>query len=65
LNPIVVLLFAAGKAVFNALDATVKGNPTDLENAILSIIQTGVSAYETHKGSPIDPSLIKPIQPLT
>lgn len=40
----------------------VKGNPTQLEQSLLAIVQKGVSAYEQHTGKPIDPSLIRPIE---
>lgn len=51
-------------AIVAALSAVFKNNPTALEQALLQIIQSGVSAYETHKGQPIDPTLIQPINPV-
>jgi hypothetical protein len=31
---------------------------------LVKLIQTGVKSYEDHTGQPIDPSLIKPIEPI-
>lgn len=31
---------------------------------LLKIVQKGAAAYEAHTGQPIDPSLIKPIEPI-
>lgn len=57
------LLQLAG-LVIAAIGATVKGNPTEIEAAILQVVQAGASAYEAQKGQPIDPSLLKPIDPV-
>jgi hypothetical protein len=48
-----------------AAGALFKGNPTAVEQAILGIVQKGYAAYEAQTGKPLDPSLIKPIPPLT
>jgi hypothetical protein len=55
------LLELAG-LIFTALGAIIKGNPTNLEMALLRIAQAGVSTYEAQVGQPIDPSLLKRIE---
>lgn len=50
--------------VITALGLAIKGNPTELEQALLAIARASVGAYEGQVGKPIDPSLIKPIEPL-
>ena len=51
-------------ALIQFLTGLLKNNPTALEQALLGIIQSGVSAYEAQVGKPIDPTLIKPISPV-
>lgn len=50
--------------VISLLSMLVKGNPTDIENAILAIVKKGYAAYETQTGRAIDPTLIQPIPPI-
>ena len=50
--------------VIALLATLLKGNPTDIENAILAIVRKGYQAYYAQTGKPIDPSLIQPIPPI-
>lgn len=59
---IVDKILAAVDAVLQIAGSAIPGG--QLADALLKIIQKGVSAYETHTGQPIDYSLIKPIEPL-
>ena len=55
-------ILAALDALLTSAGALIPfGNFADL---LVKIIQKGVSAYEAHTGAPIDPSLLKPIDPL-
>ena len=38
--------------------------PGDAADTFVGIVQRGVSAYQTHTGQPLDPSLIKAEAPL-
>jgi hypothetical protein len=49
-------------AVLEATGTLIPGY--QLADALLQIVQKGVSAYEAHTGQPIDPILIKPIDPI-
>ena len=48
----------------DAANALIKGNPTDLEQSLLNLVMKGNAAYEAQVGRPIDPSLIRPIDPI-
>ena len=50
--------------VIGLLATILKGNPTAIEQAILAIVQKGYDAYQAQTGRALDPSLIKPIDPL-
>lgn len=50
------------KVGIDILGGLYAGNPTSLEQALLSMVQKSVSAYEAQTGKAIDPSLIKPIE---
>lgn len=63
MTPIDMILELIGAGV-QLLGATVKGNPTNLEASLLAIAQKGVAAYEAQTGKPIDPSLLRPIDPV-
>lgn len=60
---IVDKILAAVDAVLNIAGTAIPG--AQLADALVKIIQKGVSAYEAHTGQPIDPSLIKPMDPLS
>lgn len=59
------LINVALPALITLLTGLLRNNPTALEQALLSIIQSGVSTYEAQVGKPIDPTLLKPISPVT
>ncbi len=50
--------------VISLLAILLKGNPTDIENAILAVVRKGYEVYIAQTGKPIDPSLIQPIPPI-
>lgn len=52
------------KVGIDILGGLYAGNPTQLEQALLSMVQKSVQAYEAQTGKPIDPTLLKPIEPV-
>jgi len=56
-------VLAAIDAILAIAGSVIPGG--QLADALVKIIQKGVSAYEAHTGQPIDSSLIKPIEPIT
>ena len=48
----------------NLAGAAIKNNPTELETSLLDLVRAGHDAYSVQTGKPIDPSLLKPYEPL-
>lgn len=64
MNPLQAVLEIVQLGI-TVLGEEVKGNPTNIEQALLDLVQKSVGAYEAQTGKPIDPTLIRPIDPLT
>ena len=61
MSPLELILNMVGIGI-QVLGSTIKGNPTNLEEAILKMVQQGHAAYKAQTGKEIDPSTIKPIE---
>ena len=48
--------------IITLLGKLIKGNPTEIEQAALAVVQSSATIYQAQVGKPIDPTLITPIQ---
>jgi hypothetical protein len=61
-NSVVDTVLALLDSILAAAGSLIPGG--QLADLLVKIIQRGVTAYEDHTGKPIDPSLLKPINPI-
>lgn len=64
MTPLQAVLEIAQLAII-ILGEEAKGNPTNIEQALLDMAQKSVAGYEAQAGKPIDPTLLHPIEPIT
>lgn len=61
-NSVVDTVLSLLDAILSAAGTLIPGG--QLADLLLKIIQRGVTAYESQTGKPIDPTLLKPIDPI-
>lgn len=65
MNPATLAILELVQLGISILGETVKGNPTNLEQALLDLSRKSIAAYEAQTGKPIDPALLNPIDPIS